>query len=158
MVENATVRILMADRDFKIVYMNPASVARQLELLPCRVGRNLADRLIFFHKNQYLQLSRRPPQLAASGVDQGEEVLDLNVSAIRDGDYIGPMVTWEATEQVRRGASNISWLSKPQPKRIYEKGQLAHAGDAGGRRRRSNAGHFSGDDDLNVWRLIVRRR
>ncbi len=40
MVENATVRILIADRDFNIVYMNPASVRalRELEsLLPCRV-------------------------------------------------------------------------------------------------------------------------
>lgn len=110
MVENATVRILMADRDFKIVYMNPASVQalRQLEqLLPCRVDEILGRSIDIFHKNpeQQRRLLSDPRNLPhRASIKLGEEILDLNVSAIRDesGDYLGPMVTWEViTEQVR---------------------------------------------------------
>ncbi|MCE9553819.1 MAG: PAS domain S-box protein [Planctomycetes bacterium] len=110
MVENATVRILIADRDFKIVYMNPASVRalRQLEhLLPCRVEEIMGRSIDIFHKNpehqrRLLSDPRNLPHRAT--IKLGEELLDLNVSAIRDesGEYIGPMVTWDIiTEQVR---------------------------------------------------------
>ena len=88
MVENATVRILMADRDFKIVYMNPASVQalRQLErLLPCRVEEILGKSIDIFHKNpeQQRRLLSDPRNLPhRASIKLGEEVLDLNVSAI----------------------------------------------------------------------------
>ena len=110
MVENATVHILMADRDFNIVYMNPASVQalRQLErLLPCRVDEILGRSIDIFHKNpeQQRRLLSDPRNLPhRASIKLGEEILDLNVSAIRDesGAYVGPMVTWEViTEQIR---------------------------------------------------------
>lgn len=110
MVENTTVRILIADRDLKIVYMNPASIKalHQLEqLLPCRVDEILGRSIDIFHKNPEHQrrLLSDPNNLPhRASISLGDEILDLNVSAIRDesGAYIGPMVTWEIiTEQVR---------------------------------------------------------
>ena len=110
MVENATVRLIMADRDFKIVYMNPASLQalRRLEhLLPCRVDDIVGKSIDIFHKNPEMQrrLLSDPRNLPhRANIRLGEEILDLNVSAIRDarGEYIGPMVTWETvTEQER---------------------------------------------------------
>lgn len=110
MVENATVRLIMADRDFKIVYMNPASIQalRKLEhLLPCRVDDILGKSVDVFHKNPEMQrrILNDPKNLPhRATIRLGDELLDLNVSAIRDasGAYIGPMVTWEViTEQER---------------------------------------------------------
>jgi methyl-accepting chemotaxis protein len=110
MVENAAVRLIMADRDFKIVYMNPASIQalRRLEhLLPCRVDDIMGRSIDIFHKNpdhqrRLLSDPRNLPHRAT--IELGDELLDLSVTAIRDeqGDYIGPMVTWEViTEQER---------------------------------------------------------
>jgi methyl-accepting chemotaxis protein len=110
MVENATVRLIMADRNFKIVYMNPASVQalRRLEhLLPCRVDEMVGKSVDLFHKNPEMQrrLLNDPRNLPhRATIHLGDELLDLNVSAIRDarGEYVGPMVTWEViTEQER---------------------------------------------------------
>jgi methyl-accepting chemotaxis protein len=110
MVENASVRLIMADRDFKIVYMNPASIQalRRLEhLLPCRVDEIMGKPIDIFHKEPERQrrLLSDPKNLPhRATIKLGDELLDLNVTAIRDaqGDYIGPMVTWEViTEQER---------------------------------------------------------
>ncbi len=54
MVENATLRIIMADRDFKIVYMNPASVNALWSLqhlLPCPVDDMLGKSIDIFHRH-----------------------------------------------------------------------------------------------------------
>lgn len=108
MVENASGRMIMADRDFKIVYMNPASVqalTRLEHLLPCRVDEILGKSIDIFHKQPEVQrrLLSDPKNLPhRANIKLGEETLDLHVSAIRDrhGEYIGPMVTWEViTEQ-----------------------------------------------------------
>ncbi|MCY2965711.1 MAG: methyl-accepting chemotaxis protein, partial [Planctomycetota bacterium] len=110
MVENTTVRLIMADRDLKIVYMNPASIQalRRLEhLLPCRADEVVGKSIDIFHKNPEMQrrLLADPKNLPhRATIKLGDELLDLNVAAIRDsnGEYIGPMVNWEViTEQVR---------------------------------------------------------
>lgn len=108
MVENSTVRLIMADRDLRIVYLNPASVQalRRLEhLLPCRVEDMMGKSIDIFHKNPEHQrrLLADPKNLPhRATIKLGEELLDLNVVAIRDaqGGYIGPMINWEViTEQ-----------------------------------------------------------
>jgi methyl-accepting chemotaxis protein len=110
MVENATVRILIADRDLNIVYMNPASVRalKRLEhLLPCKVEEILGRSIDIFHKDPERQrkLLSDPRNLPhRADIQLGDEVLDLNIAAVRDekGEYIGPMVTWDViTAQVR---------------------------------------------------------
>jgi len=110
MVENTSVRLILADRAFKIVYMNPASVAalqRLQHLLPCPVEEILGKSIDIFHRQPERQRAivsdpQRLPHRAA--IKLGDEVLDLSVTALldADGNYMGPMVTWEViTEQVR---------------------------------------------------------
>jgi methyl-accepting chemotaxis protein len=110
MVENTSVRLILADRSFKIVYMNPASYSalRRLQhLLPCPVDEILGKSIDIFHRQPERQRAivsdpQRLPHRAA--INLGDEVLDLSVTALLDaeGHYMGPMVTWEViTEQVR---------------------------------------------------------
>ncbi|MFO1019793.1 MAG: methyl-accepting chemotaxis protein [Planctomycetales bacterium] len=103
LVENSTVRIIVADRDLKIQYMNPASVEtlRELQhLLPCRVEDIMGQSIDIFHKQPERQrkLLSNPANLPhRAQIQLGPEVLDLLVSAVRDpsGGYLGPMVVWE---------------------------------------------------------------
>jgi len=110
MLEHASVRMILADENFKIVYMNPASVRtlKQLEhLLPCRVDEIIGKSVDIFHKNpeQQRRLLSNPDNLPHQAqIKLGNEILNLNVVAIRDvaGKYIGPMINWElVTDQVR---------------------------------------------------------
>jgi len=110
MVENATVRMIVADRDMKILYMNPASVEalRRLQhLLPCPVDAIVGQSIDIFHRfpagpRSIASDPRKLPHVAR--INLGDEVLELRVSAILDvdGTFLGPMVTWEVlTEAVR---------------------------------------------------------
>jgi methyl-accepting chemotaxis protein len=110
LVENASVRVIVADRDLKITYMNPASVEtlRELQhLLPCDVDEIVGQSIDIFHKNPAYQrkLLSNPRNLPhQASIELGPEILDLNVTGLysADGDYMGPMVTWERiTEKVR---------------------------------------------------------
>jgi len=112
MVENATVRIIMADRDYNIVYLNPASLEalRRLEhkgLLPCRADEVVGRSIDIFHKMPSHQhgILNDPKNLPhRAQIKLGDEILDLNAVAIRDeaGNYIGPMVNWDViTDKVR---------------------------------------------------------
>lgn len=122
MVENAAVRLIMADRDFKIVYMNPASVQalRKLEhLLPCRVDEIIGKSIDIFHKNPEMQrrLLADPRNLPhRATIKLGDELLDLSVNAIRDtrGEYIGPMVTWEVITEAERAKEREKLLQEQQ--------------------------------------------
>jgi methyl-accepting chemotaxis protein len=122
MVENAAVRLIMADRDFNIVYMNPATVQalRRLEhLLPCRVDEVLGKPIDIFHKEPEVQrrLLSDPRNLPHRATIQlGDELLDLNVTAIRDeqGEYIGPMVTWEVITEAERAKERERLLQEQQ--------------------------------------------
>lgn len=110
MLEHAAVRMILADENFKIVYMNPASIRtlKQLEhLLPCKVEEMIGKSIDIFHKNPEHQrrLLSNPDNLPhAAQIKLGPEILNLNAVAIRDaaGKYIGPMINWELiTEQVK---------------------------------------------------------
>ena len=108
LVKNATVRIIVADRDLKIIYLNPASVStlRELQhLLPCAVDDIVGQSVDIFHQQpeRQRQLLLNPKNLPhRAQIQLGPETLDLNVVAIYDksGAYVGPMVNWERiTEQ-----------------------------------------------------------
>lgn len=110
LVKNATVRVIVADRDLRIVYMNPASIAtlRELQhLLPCAVDEILGQPIDIFHKapEHQRKLLADPKNLPhRAQIQLGPEVLDLNVAALYDakGNYVGPMVNWERiTEKVK---------------------------------------------------------
>jgi methyl-accepting chemotaxis protein len=110
MVENTSVRLILADRQFNIVYMNPASreaLKRLQHLLPCPVDEIIGRSIDIFHRQPERQrrIVADPGNLPhRAQIALGDEVLDLSVSALRDtdGTYLGPLVTWELiTERVR---------------------------------------------------------
>jgi methyl-accepting chemotaxis protein len=103
MLENAPTNVLLADRDLKITYVNPASLGtlRKLErYLPVKAEQVLGSSIDVFHKRPEHQrkILADPRNLPVrANIDIGPEVADLLVTAIYDGDknYLGPMVTWE---------------------------------------------------------------
>ena len=110
MVENTSERLILADPDLKITYMNPASV-RSLQqfqhLLACpaeeMVGRSL-EILPENPERPWLQLASAASLPRRERINLGSDVLDLNISAVTDtqGRYVGPLITWDViTERIR---------------------------------------------------------
>jgi len=110
MMENIPINVMLANRDFEIVYINAASqrTLRTIEhLLPIKVEQIMGQKIDIFHKQpehqrKLLSDPRNLPHRAKIKV--GPETLDLLVSPIFDKDrnYIGPMVTWSViTQQVK---------------------------------------------------------
>jgi methyl-accepting chemotaxis protein len=103
MLENAPTNVLLADRDLKITYVNPASLAtlRKLErYLPVKPENVIGSVIDIFHKDPAYQrkiLSNDKNLPVQANIKIGPETADLLVTAIYDQDknYIGPMVTWE---------------------------------------------------------------
>jgi methyl-accepting chemotaxis protein len=103
MIQNAPINIMLASRDFKIEFMNPASeqTLKKIEhLLPVRASEVVGQSIDVFHKKpeRQRQLLSDPKNLPhRTQFKLGDEHLDLLVSAIYDGNrnYLGPMVTWE---------------------------------------------------------------
>ncbi|ODT97946.1 MAG: chemotaxis protein, partial [Planctomycetes bacterium SCN 63-9] len=113
MVENAPSNMMYTDRDLKIRYINPASrkLLKRIEpYLPCKVEEMLGQSIDIFHKapehqRRLLADPRNLPHRAVIRV--GPEHMELLVSAIKDqnGDYLGPMLTWDlVTEQIESAA------------------------------------------------------
>ncbi len=109
-VENVPINILLADRELRLSYVNPAS--RQAlkaiqQYLPVPVEQIVGQSIDIFHKNpgavrRIVSDPRNLPHRAQ--VQLGPETLDLLVSPLYDagGNYVGPMVTWEViTEKLR---------------------------------------------------------
>jgi len=126
MVENTTVRLILADRDFNIVYMNPASVEtlKSLQhLLPCPVDEIVGQSIDIFHKRpeHQRQFLSNPDNLPyQTEIQLGDEVLLLNAVAIRSasGEYLGPMVNWEVITETyllkKDTAGQIDAINKSQ--------------------------------------------
>jgi methyl-accepting chemotaxis protein len=103
LVKNVTVRVIVANRDLNIVYMNPASMEtlHQLQhLLPCPVASIIGRSIDIFHQapERQRRLLADPKNLPHHAeIQLGPEILELNVSAIYDaqGSYFGPMITWD---------------------------------------------------------------
>jgi methyl-accepting chemotaxis protein len=107
MNENSPINIMFADRDFKIQYLNPASVRTLKSIeqyLPVKVEQMIGQSIDIFHKNPAYQrgILADPKNLPHKAIIQvGPEKLDLLVSAIYDHEqnYLGAMVTWEVVTQ-----------------------------------------------------------
>lgn len=129
MLENAPTNVLMADRDLKIIYVNPASLTtlRKLEkYLPVKAEQVVGSPIDIFHKDPSYQrkILADPKNLPVrANIQIGPEIADLLVTAIYDNNnrYLGPMVTWqlitdrleterkvqEATERERKQAEEL---------------------------------------------------
>ena len=110
MMENSPVNVMMANRDHEITYLNPKSLEtlKTLEAyLPCKAEELIGRSIDILHKDPSYQrgILDNPANLPRQALIQvGPETLDLLVSAIedKDGEYIGPMVTWSVvTEKLR---------------------------------------------------------
>ena len=107
MVDQAPINIMFADTDFRIRFINPASVTtlKTIEsLLPVRADQVIGQSVDIFHKNPSHQrkILSDPKNLPMrSNIQLGNETLDLNVSPIYDQNrqYLGAMVTWEVITQ-----------------------------------------------------------
>lgn len=103
MIENSPTNVMLADRDFRITYVNPASLAllRKLERhLPVKADKIVGTIIDVFHKDPAYQrkILADPSNLPVrANINIGPEVADLLVTAIYDQNktYLGPMVTWE---------------------------------------------------------------
>ena len=124
MVQNMPVNVMMCDPEsFDINFANNTSIntLKTLEhLLPIKADDLVGQSIDIFHKNPSFQRSllADPSNLPHSAnIQVGDEILDLNVSAIRDGDgnYIGPMLTWSiVTEKVKADEDNARLMEMVQ--------------------------------------------
>ncbi|MBL8804946.1 MAG: PAS domain-containing protein [Planctomycetes bacterium] len=103
MIENMPINVMCTDKDLRITYANPKSIAtlRTIEhLLPVKASEVVGQSVDAFHKNPAHQrkLLANPKNLPHSAqIKLGDETLHLLVTAMlgANGEYLGPMVTWE---------------------------------------------------------------
>ena len=119
LVQNAAVNMMLADTDFNLTFMNPASTQTLKTLqehLPDRVENLVGQSIDIFHKNPSFQRGivgndTRLPHRAE--IQVGPEILDLRVSATYDanGNYTGPMVAWEVVTAQKALAQTLTQAS-----------------------------------------------
>jgi methyl-accepting chemotaxis protein len=110
MVQHTSVQMILADRELKIVYLNPASVEalRKLQhLLPCPVDQMVGQSIDIFHRHPERQraIVMDPANLPhRAEIKLGDETLDLSVTALTDrrGHYMGPLLTWSVITDKKR--------------------------------------------------------
>ncbi|MCB9914943.1 MAG: methyl-accepting chemotaxis protein [Planctomycetes bacterium] len=120
---------MLADKDRKIVYMNPRSrktLAQIEHLLPCKVDEAVGQSIDIFHKNapRVAKIVADPanlPHEAVIGI--ADERLQLRADATYDanGEYAGPVVTWELITQklkVEREMARINSMMENAPTNI----------------------------------------
>jgi len=109
MVEQMPTNVFLCDRDLTVVYINPAAqrtLSRIEQYINVKASDMVGTNIDVFHKNPAHQrrILADPKNLPhRTVISVGPEKLDLLVSAIIDaqGNYIGPMLTWEIiTEKV----------------------------------------------------------
>jgi methyl-accepting chemotaxis protein len=120
MVDNMPVNVMMASPEtFEINFVNQTSIntLRTIEhLLPVKADDILGTCIDRFHKapEHQRKILSNPANLPyKSKIKVGEEILSLDVSAIKDksGYYIGPMVSWQvitAQENLSRSVLEVS--------------------------------------------------
>ncbi|MBI4384495.1 MAG: HAMP domain-containing protein, partial [Nitrospinae bacterium] len=132
MVENIPMNMMYADSEFRIKYMNPASLNTLQKLeqyLPVKAGQIVGQSIDLFHKNpqNVRKIVSDPRNLPHhTTIQLGPEVLDLMVTAIYDNkqNYLGPMVTWQVvTEKVatEQQARELAEREKAQAEELRRK-------------------------------------
>ena len=117
-LENIPTNVMLADKDFVITYVNPASlkVLKEIEqYLPVKADQVLGSCIDVFHKNPSYQrkLLADPRNLPhRANIPIGPEIADLLATAVynSNGEFIGPMVTWELiTQRLKLEAQNADY-------------------------------------------------
>ncbi len=112
MVDEMPIAVMLCDlRDFRINYANKASLDALKEIehvLPVPASEIVGQCIDIFHKvpsHQRTLLSDPKNLPHKAKIALGEEVLDLNVSALYDnkGQYVCPMLTWSVvTKEIQK--------------------------------------------------------
>ena len=121
MVDGMPVNVLICDlQDFKINYANAASLTTLKELehvLPCSADEIVGQSIDIFHKDPAHQrkLLSDPKNLPHKAIiEVGGELLDLLVTAIndKDGNYMGPMLSWSVVTQKLKADAEAARLAQ----------------------------------------------
>ena len=134
MVESAPANIMVADRNLRLCYINPAMqrLLRGLEAhLPTPVSDLIGQPIEMFYRqqNDLRRIIADPAQLPHKAIiTLGNEFFELYISAVhgRDGAYQGPMMTWELiTEKLRneRAAKENERAAKENERAIQDNEQ-----------------------------------
>jgi methyl-accepting chemotaxis protein len=112
MLDHMPVNVMVCDpKDLTITYVNQTSIdtLKPLEhLLPCKADELLGQCIDIFHKDpahQRRMLSDPKNLPHRTNITLGDEILDLLVTAVNDGDgnYAAAMLTWSiVTEKVKQ--------------------------------------------------------
>ena len=132
MLEQAPINIMFADLDFKITYINPASVKtlKTVEsLLPCKADQVLGQTIDIFHKQPEHQrrILSDPNNLPhQANIKLGDQTLDLLVSPVYDNNrkYLGAMVTWEVITEKLKMEQDIKDATERDKKKAEELGRI----------------------------------
>ena len=126
-VENASVAVMMVDRDLTITYVNNATRellatnadAFRAEFPGIDLGNMLGVSIDVFHKRpehqrRLLSMPRREPHQAEIAV--GELRFSLKISSIIDAanDYVGSTLEWANVTEVRKQSGMIDAINKAQ--------------------------------------------
>lgn len=120
MIDDMPVAVMTADRDtFTINYLNETSkkLLRSIEyLLPIRAENALGASIDFFHRHPAHQreMLADPANLPhRARIRLGPEMLDIQVSAVRDGQgvYLGPMLSWSIVTRQAEAEARIHQLA-----------------------------------------------
>ncbi len=139
MIESMPINVLLSDKDFNLVYINPKSLQtlKTIEhLLTKKADELVGESIDIFHKDPAHQrkLLSNPKNLPhRAKINLGEEILDLFVSGIFDskGSYEGAMVIWEivtATEKLKSTTKSTSDYISENSKEIALKSQSVARG------------------------------
>ncbi|MFT7693866.1 MAG: methyl-accepting chemotaxis protein [Candidatus Latescibacterota bacterium] len=121
MTEHAPTNLMMADKDLVITYINPAmreSLKRIENLLPVSIEHIVGTSLDRFHANPERQraILKKPetlPHTAEFTIGDENVRLQLNPIFDRDGEYVGPMATWDfVTEKLRLEAEHDAAMQR----------------------------------------------
>jgi len=121
MVENMPVGVMMCDPEtLEVNYLNKFSTETLKTLedqLPVKVDDMMGQCIDIFHKNPAHQraILGNPKNLPHKALIQvGPETLDLLVTAIHDknGDYMGPMLTWSVVTQKVQADAKAAQLTQ----------------------------------------------
>lgn len=116
MTENSPVNVIGANRDFIITYINPRSLETLKTIeheLPCRADALVGQNIDLFHKDPEFQrrILSNPDNLPhQADIRLGEFTLELLVTPLvdDDGNYQGPMLTWEIVTEKRRLEQDVA--------------------------------------------------
>ncbi len=132
MVESSPSNFLLADKNLNIVYANPASIntLRTLQqYLPIPVEKVVGSSIDQFHKNPAHQrnvLSNQKNFPIKTQIQIGPETAELVVSGISDdnGNYLGPMVTWEVVTQRVKMEKDVRENAEREAQKAREMAQI----------------------------------